>query len=80
MLEGLSFSCRDRGFQLLDDSLRELAEFDERKSKVVELCFFGGLSVKDTAEVLKVSPGTVKRDWQLAKLWLLGKLETSDEA
>ena len=54
--------------------LSELAEFDERKSKVVELRFFGGLSVKETAEVLQVSSGTVMRGWELAKLWLLAKL------
>ena len=47
---------------------------DERKSRVVELRFFGGLSVKETAEVLKVSEGTILRDWKLAKLWLLGRL------
>ncbi len=58
----------------LDEALRELAEFDERKSKVVELRFFGGLGVKETAEVLQVSAGTVMRDWKLAKLWLLKKL------
>ena len=57
-----------------------MAEFDERKCKVVELRFFGGLDVKETAEVLKVSTGTVKRDWKLAKLWLLGRLEEPNGA
>ena len=51
-------------------SAEELAAFDERKSKIVELRFFGGLSVEETAEVLKVSPTTVMRDWGLAKAWL----------
>jgi DNA-directed RNA polymerase specialized sigma subunit len=47
---------------------------DERKSQVVELRFFGGLSVKETAEVLQVSSETVMRDWKLSKAWLLGEL------
>ena len=50
----------------LDDALRALAEFDERKSKVVELRFFGGLSVQETALVLRISPQSVLRDWSLA--------------
>ena len=58
----------------LDEALQVLASFDERKSKVVELRFFGGLSVDETAEVLKVSPITVMRDWNLAKVWLLREL------
>jgi len=58
----------------LDDALNALAVFDERKSKVVELKFFGGLSVEETAEVLKVSVETVVRDWRLARIWLLREL------
>jgi RNA polymerase sigma-70 factor, ECF subfamily len=54
----------------VDDALKALALVDERKAKVVELRFFGGLSVEETAEVLKVSPDTVARDWRLAKAWL----------
>ena len=54
----------------LDDALKSLAEIDERKSQIVELRFFGGLSIEETAEVLKVSPGTIMRDWTLAKAWL----------
>jgi RNA polymerase sigma factor (TIGR02999 family) len=54
----------------LDEALKALAEFDERKSRMVELRFFSGLSIEETAEVLKVSPGTVMRDWTLAKAWL----------
>jgi RNA polymerase sigma factor (TIGR02999 family) len=57
-------------FLALDDALDALATFDERKSRVVELRFFGGLSVEETATVLKVSPGTVMGDWRLAKAWL----------
>ena len=54
----------------LDDALEALAKFDERKSKVVELRFFGGLTVEETASALDVSPDTVMRDWRLAKAWL----------
>ena len=54
----------------LDDALTALAQFDQRKSQIVEMRFFGGLSIEETAEVLGVSPGTVMRDWTLAKAWL----------
>ncbi|MEP6922208.1 MAG: sigma-70 family RNA polymerase sigma factor [bacterium] len=54
----------------LDDALKSLAEIDPRQSQIVELRFFGGLSIEETAEVLSVSPGTVMRDWTLAKAWL----------
>ena len=57
-------------FVRLDDALEALAKFVERKSRVVELRFFGGLTVEETAAVLKVSPDTVMRDWRLAKAWL----------
>jgi len=58
----------------LDEALTALAAIDKRKSEVVELRFFGGLSVEETAEVLKVSTDTVLRDWRLAKAWLLKDL------
>ena len=58
----------------LDDALRALAAVAERKSRVVELRYFGGLSVEETAEVLKVSAETVMRDWKFAKTWLLREL------
>ncbi len=58
----------------LDDALKALSAIDERKSKVVELKFFGGLNVEETAEVLGVSSDTVIRDWRLAKIWLLREL------
>jgi len=57
-------------FVALDDALEALAAFDTRKSRVIELRFFGGLSVEETASVLKVSPATVMGDWRLAKAWL----------
>ena len=62
----------------LDDALNALAEIDPRKSKVVEMRFFGGMSAEETAEVLKVSPETVLRDWKMAKVWLLRELSTRD--
>jgi RNA polymerase sigma factor (TIGR02999 family) len=58
----------------LDDALTALAKVDPRKSQVIELRFFGGLSVEETAEVLQVSPDTVMRDWRLAKMWLLREI------
>jgi len=59
----------------LDDALNNLAGFDPRKAKVVELRFFGGLSVRETAEVLEVSTSTVDRDWELARTWLYSELK-----
>ena len=73
--EGLMISREPDGdLVAVDDALNALAALDERKSRVVELRFFGGLSIDETAEVLKVSPDTVMRDWKLAKVWLLGQL------
>jgi len=74
--EGL-VSPAERGSDLiaLDDALSALAEIDPREAKVVELRFFGGLSVEETAEVLKVSGRTVMREWDHAKLWLLKELQ-----
>jgi RNA polymerase sigma factor (TIGR02999 family) len=59
----------------LDEALKTLAAMDERKSQIVEMRFFGGLSVEETAEVLKLSPETVMRDWKKAKLWLMQELK-----
>ena len=61
---------RDSVLMELDDALQALAAFDPRKAEIVELRFFGGLSVEETAAVLKVSPQTVLRDWSIAKSWL----------
>jgi len=63
-----------RELMVLDDSLTALAQFDPRKARIVELRFFGGLSVKETAEVVKVSSDTVLRDWKLARAWLLTEM------
>jgi RNA polymerase sigma-70 factor (ECF subfamily) len=69
----------ERGADLiaLDDALEKLAAIDLRKSKVVEMRFFGGLSVEETAEALAVSSLTVKRDWKVAKAWLYNSLNES---
>jgi RNA polymerase sigma factor (TIGR02999 family) len=64
---------------VVDDALKALAEVDERKSQVVELRFFGGLSVDETAEVLSVSPETIARDWRLARAWLLREISGKSE-
>jgi RNA polymerase sigma factor (TIGR02999 family) len=61
---------RHENLVVLDDALQALARIDPRKAQVVELRFFGGLSVEETAEVLKVSPVTVMRDWSTARTWL----------
>src|SRR5258708_25652243 len=58
----------------LDDALNALARLDPRKVQIIEMRFFGGLSVEETAEVLKVSPATVRRDWSIAKFWLYREL------
>lgn len=65
---------RARELIALDDTLEVLAELDSRKARVIELRFFGGLSVEETAEVIKGSPDTVLRDWKLARAWLLAEL------
>ena len=62
----------------LDDALESLAQLDPRRAKVIELRFFGGLSVEETAEVLEVSPQTVMRDWRLARAWLARELKEND--
>jgi RNA polymerase sigma factor (TIGR02999 family) len=73
--EGLLVAEPGRDLVALDDALHELAKVDERRSKVVEMRFFGGLTVEETAEALSVSVDTVMRDWKLAKAWLLRELK-----
>lgn len=63
----------------LDDALKALAVFDPQKSKIVELRFFGGLSIEETAEVVGLSPATVVRQWKLAKAWLYHEVNRSDD-
>jgi RNA polymerase sigma factor (TIGR02999 family) len=64
----------------LDEALSDLAIMDARQSRVVELRFFGGLTVEETAEVLEISPITVKRDWRTAKAWLRGAITKSNSS
>ena len=64
----------DTDLVALDEAMKKLAAVDERKSRVVEMRFFGGLTVQESAEVLKVSQDTVMRDWKMAKVWLLREL------
>jgi RNA polymerase sigma-70 factor, ECF subfamily len=63
-------SSKDREIVALDDALKALAQIDPRQVKVIELRFFIGLSVEEAAEVLQISPQSVKRDWKLARIWL----------
>lgn len=64
------FDRREISYQALNETLRELENFDARQSRIVELRFFGGLSIEETAEVMEISPATVKREWAIAKMWL----------
>ena len=75
--EGMVFSPeRSQEFLDLDRALERLASLDPRQAKIVELRFFGGLTVEEAAEVLAISPKTVKRDWVIAKAWLHGELKS----
>lgn len=80
LAEALTVSVgKDSNLVALDEALNELAKFDERKAKIVELKFFGGLSVEEAAEVLGISGITVMREWQKAKAWLYRELSYTDE-
>ena len=73
--EAVSFSDeRDFDLVALDDAMKQLAEYDETQARIVELRFFGGLTIEETAEVLQISDSTVKREWRMAKAWLRTKL------
>ena len=69
-LDGLAFKSRSVDIVALDDALNELAKLDPQQGRIVELRFFGGLSIEETSEVLKLSPRTVKRHWASARAWL----------
>jgi len=73
-LDEIPVSGRSSELLALDEALLRLEQMDGRKAKVIELRFFGGLSVEEAAEVLKVSPQTVMRDWRLARVWLAREL------
>jgi RNA polymerase sigma-70 factor, ECF subfamily len=79
-LDDVAVAVPERAADLvaLDEALENLARVDPRKSRVVELRFFGGLSVEETAGALNVSPETVMRDWRLAKVWLLREMSRRD--
>jgi RNA polymerase sigma factor (TIGR02999 family) len=72
------FRDRQTDIVALDDAIKTLAGIDARKSQVVEMRFFGGLSIKEVAEVLSVSEETILRDWRLAKVWLLRELSQNE--
>ncbi|HVE55522.1 MAG TPA: sigma-70 family RNA polymerase sigma factor [Pyrinomonadaceae bacterium] len=76
--EAVSFSNQPQDIDLLalDEALQRLAEQDEQQSRIVELRFFGGLTVEETAEVLRISPATVKREWSTARAWLFRQMKT----
>ena len=71
------FEERDVNLVALDEALKELAEMDAQQSRIVELRFFGGLTIEEIAEVLKITPGTVRYDWRMAKAWLHRALSES---
>ena len=75
-LDEMLFGAQAHGVDILalNEALERLAEFDAREARVVELRYFGGLSVEETAEILKITPVRVKRDWKRAKAWLYGVL------
>lgn len=80
-IEEASAMTMERATELiaLEEALEELAKLDQRKSEVVELRYFGGLSLEETAEVLKISLMTVRRDWRAAKAWLYRRLKAEEE-
>jgi len=80
-LDEVLLASQSRGIEVLalDQALESLAQLDARKSRVVELRYFGGLTVEETADVLGISPETAKRDWKMAKAWLFDAL-TRDPA
>ena len=75
-LDDVLLAAQTRGIEVLalDEALESLSRIDARKGRVVELRYFGGLSVEETAEILGISPETAKRDWKMAKTWLFGQL------
>jgi RNA polymerase sigma factor (TIGR02999 family) len=75
--DAISFSDKpDVDLLALDEALKKLAEFDEQQCRIVELRFFGGLTIEETAHVVGISPATIKREWTLAKAWLFRKMKS----
>jgi RNA polymerase sigma-70 factor, ECF subfamily len=81
-LDDALLGTQARGIEVLalDEALESLSKIDARKGRVVELRYFGGLSVEETAEVLGISPETAKRDWKMARTWLFGELTARGNA
>jgi RNA polymerase sigma factor (TIGR02999 family) len=75
-LDHVLSAARGRGIEILalDEALESLSKVDTRKGRLVELRYFGGLGIEESAEILGISPETVKRDWKMAKAWLFGAL------
>ncbi len=73
--EVVSGETRDRALIVLDESLEELARVDQRRARVVEMRYFGGLSVEESAAALHVSADTVMRDWKIARAWLTARID-----
>ena len=76
--DSLAFKTRSVDLVALDDALNELAKLDQQQSRIVELRFFGGLSIEETARALNLSPTTVKRHWASARLWLHHEMKAAD--
>jgi RNA polymerase sigma factor (TIGR02999 family) len=73
--DAITFAAeRDLDLFALDEALSQLETFDERQSRIIELRFFGGLSIEETAEVMKLSPATIKNEWTMARTWLYKKM------
>jgi len=80
-LDEVLLAAETRGIEVLalDEALTSLARIDPRKGRVVELRYFGGLSIGETAEILNISPDTAKRDWRLARAWLIAQLTGKED-
>jgi len=78
--DGLAFKTPSVDMVALDDALNELAKLDPQQCRIVELRFFGGLSIEETAQAMNLSPTTVKRHWATAKLWLHHQISKTPEA
>ena len=80
LADALAFKSRGLDMVALDDALNELAKLDPQQSRIVELRFFGGLSIDETSRAMNLSPSTVKRHWTTAKLWLHHQMSKATEA
>jgi RNA polymerase sigma factor (TIGR02999 family) len=76
----IATQTKDLELLALDDALRRLAEMDEQQARIVELRYFGGLTIEETSEVMGIAPATIKRDWKLTKAWLYRELGGEHEA